>query len=117
MGQDTDPVGSGFIASLGRPGGNITGLAALVPEMAGKQLELMKEIMPKLSRLAIIGNSNVPGDALALRQTVLAAGGHQIYLSYLDLQEAKDTIHSKFEPLISRLYHYQAMNHRCDSPF
>ena len=90
MGQDTDPVGSGLIASLRRPGGNITGLAALAPEMAGKQLELMKEIMPKLSRLAIIGNSNIPGDALALRQTVLAAGGHQIYLSYLDLQDAKD---------------------------
>lgn len=90
MGQDTDPVGSGFIFSLARPGGNITGLAALAPEMAGKQLEIMKEIMPKLSRVAIIGNSNVPGDAVALRQTVLAAGAYQIYLSYLDLQEPKD---------------------------
>ena len=90
MAQDTDPVGSGFVASLARPGGNVTGLAALAPEMAGKQLELMKEIIPKLSRVAIIGNSNVPGDAVALRQTVLAAGGHQIYLSYLDLQEPKD---------------------------
>ena len=58
--------------------------------MAGKQLELMKEIVPKLSRVAIIGNSNVPGDAVALRQTVLAAGAYQIYLSYLDLQDAKD---------------------------
>jgi putative ABC transport system substrate-binding protein len=92
MAQDTDPVGSGFIASLARPGGNITGLAALAPEMAGKQLELMKEIIPKLSRVAIVGNSTVPGDALVLRQTVLAAGGHQIYLSYLDLQEAKDIV-------------------------
>ena len=90
MTQDPDPVGSGFVASLARPGGNITGLAALAPEMAGKQLELMKEIMPKLSRVAIIGNSNVPGDAVALRQTVLAAGAYQVYLSYLDLQDAKD---------------------------
>ena len=90
MAQDTDPVGSGFVSSLARPGGNITGLAALAPEMAGKQLELMKEIMPKLSRVAIIGNSTVPGDAVALRQTVLAAGAYQIYLSYLDVQDARD---------------------------
>ena len=73
MGQDTDPVGSGFVASLARPGGNITGLAALAPEMSGKQLELLKEIVPKLSRVAIIGNSTNPGDAQALRETVLAA--------------------------------------------
>ena len=74
MAQDTDPVGNGFVASLARPGGNITGLAALAPEMSGKQLELLKEIVPKLSRVAIIGNSTNPGDAQALRETVLAAG-------------------------------------------
>jgi putative ABC transport system substrate-binding protein len=51
--QDTDPVGSGFVASLARPGGNITGQATLAPEMAGKQLELLKEIVPKLSRMAM----------------------------------------------------------------
>jgi putative tryptophan/tyrosine transport system substrate-binding protein len=56
MAQDSDPVGTGFVASLARPGGNITGLASLSPEMSGKQLELLKEIVPKLSRLAIIGN-------------------------------------------------------------
>src|SRR5262249_31434962 len=82
--QDTDPVGSGFVASLARPGGNITGLATLAPEMGGKQLELLKEIVPKLSRVAVIGNSTVPGDAQALRETVLAAGAYEIYLSYLD---------------------------------
>ena len=63
MGQDTDPVGSGFVAGLAKPGGNITGLAALAPEMSGKQLELLKEIIPQLSRVAIIGNSTNPGDA------------------------------------------------------
>ena len=95
MAQDSDPVGNGFAASLARPGGNITGLSALASEMSGKQLELMKEIIPKLSRMAIIGNSTNPGDSLALRETVLAAGAYRIYLSYLDVQDAKD-----IEPVI-----------------
>ncbi|TMA96810.1 MAG: hypothetical protein E6J74_07440, partial [Deltaproteobacteria bacterium] len=90
MAQDTDPVGSGFVASLARPGGNITGLAALAPEMSGKQLDLLKQIVPKLSRVAVIGNSNVPGDAQALRETVLAAGSFEVYLRYLDVPDPKD---------------------------
>lgn len=90
MAQDTDPVGSGFAASLARPGGNITGLSALAPEMSGKQLEILKEILPKLSRVAVIGNSTNPGDSQALRETVLAAGAYELYLRYLDVQDQKD---------------------------
>jgi putative ABC transport system substrate-binding protein len=90
MAQDTDPVGSGFIASLARPGGNITGLATLAPEMGGKQLELLKEIVPRLSRVAVIGNSTNPGDAQALRETVLTAGSSEVYLRYLDVLDPKD---------------------------
>jgi ABC-type uncharacterized transport system substrate-binding protein len=90
MAQDTDPVGSGFVASLARPGGNITGLSTLAPEMGGKQLDLLKEIVPKLSRVAVIGNSTVPGDAQAIRETVLAAGAYEIYLRYLDVPDPKD---------------------------
>ena len=90
MAQDTDPVGSGFVASLARPGGNITRLATLASEMGGKQLELLKEIVPKLSRVAVIGNSTVPGDAQALGETVLAAGVYEIYLRYLDVPDPKD---------------------------
>lgn len=90
MGQDVDPVGNGFVASLAKPGGNITGLSNLASEMNGRKLGLMKEIVPKLSRMAIVGNSTVPGDALALRETVLAAAAHQIYLIYLDVQDTKD---------------------------
>src|SRR5262249_61075380 len=56
MGVDDDPVGNGFIASLARPGGSITGLSALGPEISGKQLELLKEIVPSLSRVAVLGN-------------------------------------------------------------
>jgi ABC-type uncharacterized transport system substrate-binding protein len=90
MAQDTDPVGSGFVASLAKPGGNITGLSALAPETSGKQLALMKEILPKLSRVAIIGNSQNPGDAQTLREAILAAGAFEVYLRYLDVLEAKD---------------------------
>jgi putative ABC transport system substrate-binding protein len=50
MAQDGDPVGNGFVASLARPGGNITGLSSLAPEISGKRLEVLKEIVPKFSR-------------------------------------------------------------------
>ena len=63
MAQDPDPVGNGFVASLARPGGNITGLATLDPQISGKQLELLKEIVPKLSRVAVLGTSTRPGNA------------------------------------------------------
>ena len=68
MAQDSDPVGNGFVASLARPGGNITGLSTLRPELSGKQLELLKEIVPKLSRVAVFGTSTNPGNAQALKE-------------------------------------------------
>ena len=66
---DNDPVGNGFAASLARPGGNITGLSTHYPEISGKQLELLKEIVPQLSRVAVFGNSIQPGNPQALRET------------------------------------------------
>ena len=90
MAQDTDPVGSGFALSLARPGGNITGLASLAPETGGKQMELLREISPKITRVAIVGNSNNPGDAQALRETVIAAGSIDVFLRYLDVPDIKD---------------------------
>src|SRR5262245_65535571 len=56
MAFDDDPVGSGLVASLARPGGNITGLSSLSPGLSAKQLELLKEIMPRLSRVAVLGS-------------------------------------------------------------
>ena len=56
MAEDTDPVGNGFVASLARPGGNITGTSSLSPELSGKQLEILKEIVPTLSRVVVIGS-------------------------------------------------------------
>jgi putative tryptophan/tyrosine transport system substrate-binding protein len=90
MTQDTDPVGNGFVASLARPGGNITGLSTLAPEISGKQLELLKEIVPKLSRVAVIGTSSNPGNAQALKQTELAAEAFGVKLEYLDVIGASD---------------------------
>jgi putative ABC transport system substrate-binding protein len=90
MGQDTDPVGNGFVASLARPGGNITGLSTLAPEISGKQLELLKETVPKLSRVAVFGTSSVPGQAMQLREIGLAAGPLSVQLQSLDVLGPKD---------------------------
>ena len=90
MAQDSDPVGSGFVASLARPGGNITGLSTLSPELSGKQLELLKEIVPRLSRVIVIGSSTRPGNAQALREVELATGAFNVQLQYLDVLDPKD---------------------------
>ncbi|SRR5581483_7426151 len=83
---DNDPVGNGFAASLARPGGNITGFSTYYPEISGKQLELLKEIVPRLSRLAVLGNSTVPGNAQVLKEAELAANSLGVELHYLELQ-------------------------------
>jgi putative ABC transport system substrate-binding protein len=90
MGFDNDPVGSGFVASLARPGGNITGLSTLSPEISGKQLELLKEIVPKLSRVAVLRTSTAPGTAPSLKEIELAAGAFGVKLQYLEVRDAKD---------------------------
>jgi putative tryptophan/tyrosine transport system substrate-binding protein len=90
MTQDSDPVANGFVASLARPGGNITGLSTLAPELSGKQLELMKEIIPKLSRVAVFGSSTSPGNAQSLREVELAARAFKVQLQYLDVLDPKD---------------------------
>jgi putative ABC transport system substrate-binding protein len=88
--QDPDPVGNGFVASLARPGGNITGLATLAPELSGKRLELLKEIIPRLSRVAVLGTSTMPGSAQMLREVDLAAKAFGVQLQYLDVLSPKD---------------------------
>ena len=88
--QDPDPVGNGLVASLARPGGNITGLSTLAPEISGKRLELVKEIVPRLSRVAVLGSSTTPGNAQALKETELAAQALGVQLQYLDVRGAKD---------------------------
>jgi putative ABC transport system substrate-binding protein len=90
MMQDPDPVGNGFVASLAHPGGNITGLSSLAPEISGKQLQLLKETVPKLSRVAVLGTSTFPGQALDLREVGLAAGPLSVQLQSLDVLGPKD---------------------------
>jgi len=90
MAQDADPVGAGFVASLARPGRNITGLSTLSPELSGKQLELLKEIFPKFSRVTVLGNSNEPANAKNLDEVELAAGVLGVQLQHLDVVGPKD---------------------------
>jgi len=90
MGQDGNPVASGLVASLARPGGNITGLSNLSPELSGKRLELLKEIVPKLSLVAGIGSSNEPDTPQILKEMELAAGALKVKLQYLDVLSSKD---------------------------
>lgn len=99
MGYDDDPVGSGFVASLAHPGGNITGLATLAPEISGKQMELLKEIIPRFSRVAVIGSSSQPSQPQALREINLAADAFGVKVHYLETREAKD-IEAAFEAAI-----------------
>jgi putative ABC transport system substrate-binding protein len=91
MASDSDPVGMGFVSSLARPGGNLTGLSTLAPEISGKQLELLKEIVPKLSRVAILRTWIVPGSsALSLKEIEPAAAAFGVRLQYLNVRAAKD---------------------------
>jgi len=99
MGYDDDPVGSGFVARLAHPGGNITGLATLAPEISGKQMELLKEIIPRFSRVAVIGSSSQPSQPQALREINLAADAFGVKVHYLETREAKD-IEAAFEAAV-----------------
>jgi putative ABC transport system substrate-binding protein len=90
MSFDDDPVGNGLVASLARPGGNVTGLSTLTPELTGKRLELLKEIIPKLTRVAVLGSSTNPGNAQALKETERAAAALGIQFQYLNAETPKD---------------------------
>src|SRR5262249_30716035 len=73
MTGSSDPVGTGFVVSLARPGGNITGLSLLSPELSGKRLELLREIIKDFSHLAILLNPDDPAVVFSLRETEKAA--------------------------------------------
>ena len=90
MTNDADPVGAGFVASLAHPGGNITGLSTLAPELSGKRLEMLKETVPKLARVAVLGDSTRPGTAQELKAIELATGAFKMKLQYLDILDPKD---------------------------
>jgi len=88
--QDGDPVASGFVTSLAHPGGNITGLSNLSPELSGKRLELLQEIVPKLSRVTVIGSSIEPNNTKIITETELAATALKVKIQYVDVLNARD---------------------------
>jgi ABC-type uncharacterized transport system substrate-binding protein len=90
MAQDSDPVANGFVASLARPGGNITGLSNFAPELSGKRLEILKEMVPKLSRVAVFGAPTTQGYAQLVKELELAAKALSIRHQILVVNGPKD---------------------------
>jgi putative tryptophan/tyrosine transport system substrate-binding protein len=90
MTNDNDPIGNGFVTSLARPGGNITGLATLTADLSGKRLELLKEIIPRLSRVAVLGTSSEPGNAQTLKEAELAGAAFNLEVRYIDVLDRRD---------------------------
>jgi len=85
-----DPVGSGFIASLARPGGNITGLTAISSDLAGKRLELVKETFPKASRIAVLLDPGDPSKVAELKEVQAAAHSLGIKLQPIEVRSPTD---------------------------
>jgi putative ABC transport system substrate-binding protein len=90
MAVTADPVGSGFVASLARPGGNITGLTSLSPDLSGKRLELLKETVTGLVRVAVLWNSGNPDNAAQLKETESAAKILGIQLQSVGVRNSND---------------------------
>jgi putative ABC transport system substrate-binding protein len=90
MAFDPDPVGAGFVASLSKPGGNVTGMSSVGAEMGSKQLELLKQVLPLLKRAVVIGNSAEPGNALATGAVAEAAPRLGVELAIVDVRAAED---------------------------
>jgi putative tryptophan/tyrosine transport system substrate-binding protein len=98
MTNSTDPVGTGFVESLARPGGNVTGLTSISPELSPKRLELLKEIVPGLSRVAIMWDPGVRGAVLDYKETEKAAHSLHLQIQSFEVSRADD-----LEPAFSAL--------------
>jgi putative ABC transport system substrate-binding protein len=88
MAQDNDPVSAGYAVSLAQPGGNITGLSQMGPDIVGKQLELLKEVVPRLSRVAVIANFTRPGTQGELSKLEIIARELNLQLNVLNVPAA-----------------------------
>jgi putative tryptophan/tyrosine transport system substrate-binding protein len=96
-----DPVGTGLVASLARPGGNVTGLSLQQPDVAAKRIELLREVVPGLRRLAILGNVGGPAVLLDMREVQAAAGTLGLEVIASEIQRGED-IAPAFEALNGR---------------
>ncbi len=85
-----DPVGSGLVASLARPGGNVTGLTIMSPDLVGKQLELLKAVVPKVSRVALLRHPDNPASAAQLREAEAAAQALGVRLQTLEARSPQE---------------------------
>jgi putative ABC transport system substrate-binding protein len=90
MANSTDPVGTGFVASLAHPGGNITGLSNVSPELSGKRLELLRQVVPGLSRVAFLWNPDVRGNLLDYKETEGAARSLRVELQSVEVSSDED---------------------------
>jgi len=90
MAISIDPVATGFVSSLARPGGNVTGLSTMSPELAAKRLELLREAVPGLSRVAIMWNTNVPGNLLEYKEAGDAARSMRLQLQSVEVSSVDD---------------------------
>jgi putative ABC transport system substrate-binding protein len=90
MATSTDPVGTRFVASLARPAGNITGLSTISPELGGKRLELLREVVPRLSRVAFIWNPDVPGATLEYKEAEGASRSLRLQLQFVEVRRSDD---------------------------
>ena len=80
LGANSDPVGVGLVASLARPGGNITGVSLMAPELSAKRLDILRTLSPKISRFAILWDSSNPGMAARVHETQIAADQSHVLL-------------------------------------
>ena len=85
-----DPVGAGLVASLAQPGGNVTGLSLMAPDLAGKRLELLKELVPSISHVAVLWNAANPYSALVFRETASAAQALRMEIQSLEVRSPAD---------------------------
>jgi putative ABC transport system substrate-binding protein len=90
MAFSSDPAGAGFVASLARPGGNVTGLSTLSPEISGKRLELLREVIPGLSRVALLWNPDSRGNLLDYKETEVVARSLHVELQSVELSRIDD---------------------------
>ena len=97
-----DPLGSGLVASLARPGGNVTGLSLMAPDLGGKRLELLKESLPdRISRVAVLWNAANPYPALVFKETQRAA--HALGIEILSLEvRGPDDLDSALEAAVQQ---------------
>jgi ABC-type uncharacterized transport system substrate-binding protein len=85
-----DPVGTGLVASLARPGGNITGMSILAPEMGGKRLEILKQAVPRAVRVAVLWNTAYQGKAAEFKDTQATAAALKVTLLPVEVRESRD---------------------------